>query len=132
MNNVALKGYRVSSFEHKASLPSGAKITLQNACSYNVSYTKERICTGTLTCKISDRDHSDKFYINIELQGIFTFNQTVKREQIHVDTYRVLFPYARAIVSGATALFGIAPVIIPQVDIEGQNIYRIDTSGIKP
>ena len=48
----------------------------------------------------------------------------VKKELIHVETYKELFPYARAMISSLTVNAGIPPVIIPNFDIESQCIYK--------
>ena len=50
---------------------------------------------------------------------------------MHVDTYKALFPYARAIITTLTANAGIPPIIIPEADIESQSIYRFNL-GNKP
>ena len=131
MNIVNLKGYKVTAFNFKAELTSGQQITLQNNCSYNVRYNKEGFCVGTMTCKLSDRDAPAKFFIEITVEGGFAYDSKIEREKIHVASFKELFPCARSIVLSTTALFGITPVMIPPVDIEGQNIYRIDASGLK-
>ncbi|MBQ9468555.1 MAG: protein-export chaperone SecB [Clostridia bacterium] len=132
MSIVRMKGYTVKSLSFNTSLPSGKQITLQNACSYNVRYSKEGLCVGSLECKVSDKDAPDSFYVNIHIEGVFHFDASLPREQIHVATYKELFPYARSVVTSVTALCGITPIMIPQIDIEGQDIYRIDTEGLKP
>lgn len=50
----------------------------------------------------------------------------MQREVIHVQTYKELFPYARTIITTITANAGIPPIILPNMDIENKEIYRID------
>ncbi|MBQ8911214.1 MAG: protein-export chaperone SecB, partial [Clostridia bacterium] len=56
----------------------------------------------------------------------------LSREQIHVASYKELFPYARVLVSTITSAAGVPPVVLPVADIESQSIYRIDTGNLKP
>ncbi|MDY4898990.1 MAG: hypothetical protein SO125_08565, partial [Eubacteriales bacterium] len=56
---------------------------------------------------------------------------SAQKEQVHIDSYKALFPYARAIITTLTANAGIPPIFIPEADIESQSIYRFDL-GNKP
>ena len=56
---------------------------------------------------------------------MFSFNEGADKDMLHIETFRSLFPYARALVSTVTVNAGVPPIILPEVDIEGQNIYRI-------
>lgn len=58
--------------------------------------------------------------------GIFSFEEGADKDMLHIETFRLLFPYVRALVSTVTVNAGIPPVTLPNVDIEGQNIYRFD------
>ena len=131
MSIVQLRTCRALSLEYKGILTPGERITLQNKCSYSVRYAKENVCVSTLQCKVSDKEHEDKFYVNIDLEGVFSYDPSVTREEIHVATFKELFPYARSIVTSVTAVCGVTPVLIPQIDIEGQSIFRIDPENIK-
>ena len=44
----------------------------------------------------------------------------------HTDTFKALFPYAKALITTVTANCGIQPIIIPEIDIDNQQIYRFD------
>ena len=56
--------------------------------------------------------------------GIFTYKPDVKKEVLHVETFKELFPYARTMISSLTVNAGLPPVIIPTFDIESQSIYK--------
>ncbi len=55
----------------------------------------------------------------------------MEKEILHLKTYDALFPYVKSFVSTLTVNAGIPPVMIPYVDISGQNIYRVEMP-IKP
>ena len=112
-------------------LAPGTKIQLENKYNYNVRYTKENLCVCNLECSVFDKDAPEKFSVRIEVEGLFSFDPQVPREQLHIMTYKELFPYARVLVSTVTSASGIPPVMIPSADIENQSIYRIDTGNLK-
>ena len=132
MNPITLKGYRAKSIEFVGNAAPGSKIQLENKYSYNVRYTPNQVCVAELTCHVFDKEHPEAFFAKVVLEGIFSFDEATSKEQIHVLSYKELFPFARAIISTVTSVGGMAPIIIPAADIEGQNIYRIDTGNIKP
>ena len=43
-----------------------------------------------------------------------------------MQTYKELFPYARAIVTTITANAGVQPIMLPEMNIENKEIYRIE------
>ena len=130
MKAITLRGYKTNDFEYHGHLPSGTQIKLDNKFSYNVRYGKDKICVATLDCSIFDKEDASRFGVHVVLEGMFSYEDGHTREELHVLTYKELFPYARAVVSAATALFGIQPITLPQVDIENQSIYRIDTGNL--
>lgn len=131
LGNIILKGYRAKDIEFHGHLAPGAKIQLENKYSYNVRYGNENICVAELSCQACDKDAPEKFKISVVIEGLFSFPEDLTREQIHVMTYKELFPYARVLVSSVTAAAGIPPVILPGANIENQSIYRIDTGNLK-
>lgn len=132
MNEICLKTYRALELNFKCKLPPLTKVEFEISYQYSVRYNKDKICVGTLICKLHDKTRPDDFYFNAELEGVFSFDDSVAREEIHVLSFRTLFPYLRSIVSSTTAVAGVAPVILPPADIGGQSIYRIDTEHLKP
>ena len=130
MPNVNLQGYKVDKIEFVNTLENGSKIALGNKFSYNVQYAKDRnICKGEFDLDVHDKENPKKFAIHIVLVGIFAFNTEVKKEQIHTESFKALFPYAKALITTITANCGIQPVIIPAIDIDNQQIYRIDNTN---
>ncbi len=123
-NNVVFKAFRATEIEFVNKHDNGAKIEFENKYSYNVKYSNNNICIGELTVEVNDKANKEKFHIKAVAQGIFSYNPEIKKELLHVQTYKELFPYARTMISSLTVNAGIPPVIIPNFDIESQSIYK--------
>ena len=129
MAKVNLQGYKVDKIEFVNKLQNGTKISLRHKYSYNVQYAKDKnIARGEFDLELYDVDTTDKFGIHVVVVGFFSYNQGDKKEMIHAETFKALFPYAKALITTVTANCGIPPVIIPAMDIDDQQIYRFDNS----
>ena len=126
---VSLQGYKVDKIEFVSKLENGTKITLGNKYSYNVQYAKDRnLARGEFDLEVHDKENPDKFGIHVIVVGFFNFDVSEKKELIHTETFKALFPYAKALITTITANCGIQPIIIPNIDIDNQQIYRIDNT----
>ena len=123
---VQLKGQRVSELEFVNKLENGTRVELGNKYNYSVNYSNENICRGEFSIEVADKEDPSKFSIRAVVLGIFEFDPQTEKERIHVLTFKELFPYVRALITTVTANCGIPPVIIPTIDIEGQEIYRFE------
>ena len=119
---VVLKGYKVSELQFVSKLENGTRVELGNRYSYNVSYAPNNTCRGEFNISVEDKANPDKFGIKLVIVGFFEFEEGVEKERVHVQSFKELFPYARAIVTTVTANSGIAPMILPPIDIESQDI----------
>lgn len=127
MSMVNLQGYKVSKIEFVNQLENGAKISLGNKYSYNVQYAKDaNMARGEFDIEVHDKDNPNQFKIRVIMVGIFSYLEGSKKEEIHAETFKTLFPYAKALVTTVTANCGINPIIIPNIDIDNQQIYRFD------
>ncbi|MGI6167003.1 MAG: protein-export chaperone SecB [Eubacteriales bacterium] len=126
MPATSFKGYNIVEFSFANKLSPGSQIQLENKYQFNVKYAANNTCMGEMTIKVADRSNPDNFFVNLLLRGVFTFTPGTAREDIHIEAHKTLFPYARAYISTVTAAAGIPPIIIPEVDIESQSIYRFD------
>ena len=124
---VNLQGYKVSKIEFVNQLENGAKISLGNKYSYNVQYAKDaNMARGEFDIEVHDKDNPNQFKIRVIMVGIFSYLEGSKKEEIHAETFKTLFPYAKALVTTVTANCGINPIMIPNIDIDNQQIYRFD------
>ena len=127
MSMVNLQGYKVSKIEFVNQLENGAKISLGNKYSYNVQYAKDaNMARGEFDIEVHDKDNPNQFKIRVIMVGIFSYLEGSKKEEIHAETFKTLFPYAKALVTTVTANCGINPIMIPNIDIDNQQIYRFD------
>ncbi len=127
MSNVNLQGYKVDNIEFVNKKENGSKIALGNKFSYNVQYAKDRnMAKAEFDLEVHDKEDPGNFRIRVVLVGFFAYNTDVKKEIIHTDTFKALFPYAKALITTVTANCGIQPIIIPEIDIDNQQIYRFD------
>lgn len=106
------------------------KLKLSHKYSYNVKYGKDNICRGEFVCEVGCEDNPDIFHLKFTCVGIFTYNPELTKEEIHVQTYNLLFPTASAFSVTLTANAGIPPLRIVPMDITTSNIYRIDLGGL--
>ncbi len=128
-STVTLHGFSATEFSFANKLPNGAKIKLGNQYNYNVKYAQNNSCLGEMSIHVYDQNNKDAFFIKLSLRGAFSFEPSAEKEQIHIDSYKALFPYARAFITTFTANAGIPPIFIPEADIESQSIYRFDLGG---
>ena len=105
-------------------MPNGTKLRLDNKFSYNVKYSKELTCQGELTFDVVAKENPEDFHIKVKMVGIFTFKEGSDKDLLHVETFDILLPYVRALISTLTVNAGIPPIILPNITMEGQSIYR--------
>ena len=129
MKEIELKLTRVESVEFVNKLPPNTKIELQNKYVYNVGFSKINACQGEMRAEISDKNSPDRFKIVVVMKGVFTFNNEIAKEKLHVKTFDAMFPFMKAFVVNLTAGAGIPPIYIPYVDISNQSIYRVEMPG---
>ena len=127
MKNITLKGQRVQAINFISKLENGTKIELETRYSYNVNYSSSNnMCRGIVGIQLFDKANPDLFKIEVELIGIFDYNPDAAKETVHKESYKELFPYARALITTVTANAGIPPIIVPGMDIDSQDIYRFE------
>ena len=126
MNTVNLKSYRCTKLHFNNNLPPNKKIELSNKYSYNCGYMKGNICRGEFTVEITDKEKPEQFSISVVMVGVFECSEGMAKEKLHVETFREMFPFVRSIVANTTTNAGMPPVIIPMIDIEKQEIYKVE------
>ena len=124
MRNVTFKAFKASQIDFVNKHENGTRIEFENKYSYNVKYAPHNTCVGEFTVEVNDKQNKDKFHIKAVVLGIFTYNPEAKKEIIHVESFKEIFPYVRTMISSLTVNAGIPPVIIPNFDIESQSIYK--------
>lgn len=129
MSNVELKAYKASEISFVNNVEEKVQFNLGNKVSHNVKYTSTDICEATLSVEVCDKSKPQLLSVKVVVKGIFKINREIEKEFIHVETFKELFPYAKALVTTVTANAGIPPVLVKNVDIEKQEIYRWNLGG---
>ncbi len=124
MRNVTFKAFKASEIDFVNKHENGTRIEFENKYSYNVKYSSNNTCVGEFTVEVNDKENKDKFHIKAVVLGVFTYNPEAKKEIIHIESFKELFPYVRTMISSLTVNAGIPPVLIPNFDIESQSIYK--------
>ena len=126
MASVELQAYKVSEIEFKNKVQGKEQLSFSNKISYNVKYSQKQFCEGSMTVQIFDKDKPDTISIKFTLNGVFRILKDMEKEFIHVETFKELFPIAKAFVVTITANAGIPPIFLKNIDIENQEIYRME------
>lgn len=126
MSSVQLKAYKVSKIKFNNAVNGAVQLCFSNTVSHNVKYTPNSTCEATLSIEVLDKKQPDVLNVSVELKGIFEINKSVEKEFIHVDTFKELFPLGKALITTISANAGIKPIIVENIDIEDQEIYRME------
>ncbi len=132
MANVQMKAYKVRELVFRNKIQGKVQLKLSNKVSHNVRYMQPDHCEGTMTVEVFDKQQPDVLNVKVTVVGLFQIKKQVEKEFIHVDTFKELFPFAKAIVATISANAGIQPIMVQDVDIESQEIYRFDLPKRRP
>lgn len=131
MNLTQLKAYKVKNVVFSNNITSKVQLHFNNKVSYNVRYDNGGMCEGTMTVEVFDKNQPDVLNVKVTVCGVFSVASDAKKELVHVETFKELFPYAKALITTLSANAGIPPIIVQNVDIDSQDIYRFDMNAIK-
>lgn len=132
MSNVELKAYKVSKITFNNNVQGKNDFKLGTSVSHNVKHNNlGEFCEAVLTVEVKDNNQPDVLNICVVLNGVFAITNKTEKEFIHVETFKELFPLAKALVTTVTANAGIQPFIVKNVDIEKEEIYRWNVPGKK-
>ena len=131
MANVNMRAYKVSEIIFNNKVNGKVQLKLSNKVSHNVRYNKNGSCEAFLTVEVFDKENKDVLNIKITVVGAFEVNKEIEKEFLHVETFKELFPFAKALVTTISASAGVPPIYVQNVDIEKQEIYRFDMNANK-
>ena len=131
MANVNLNAYKVSELVFNNKVNGKVQLKLTNKVSHNVRYKSNNTCEANLTVEAFDKDNKDVLNFKITLTGAFAIKNQVEKEFIHVETFRELYAFAKAITATITGGCGVPPIMLQNIDIENQEIYRFEMNGKK-
>jgi len=131
MANVSLNAYKVSELAFNNKVNGKVQLKLTNKVSHNVRYKPDGTCEANLSVEAFDKQHKDVLNFKISLVGAFRITNKVEKEFIHVETFRELYALARALTATVTGACGVPPIMLQEIDIEKQEIYRFEMNGKK-
>ena len=131
MNLTQLKAYKVKEVVFSNNITAKVQLHFNNKVSYNVKYDNKGMCEGTMTVEVFDKQQPDVLNVKVTVCGIFSVSPDAQKELVHVESFKELFPYAKALITTLSATAGIPPIIVQNVDIDSQDIYRFDMNAIK-
>lgn len=132
MANVNMKAYKVSEIVFNNKVNGKIQLKLSNKVSHNVRYNKNGVCEAFLTVEVFDKENKDILNVKVTVVGTFAvLKQDIEKEFLHVETFKELFPFAKALVTTISANAGVPPIYVQNIDIEKQEIYRFDMNAQK-
>lgn len=93
---------------------------------HNLHYPAPNVARAELTVIAENSEDKEHFRISVTEVGVFSCPDQMPRETIHVETFQILFPYARALISSLTGLAGIPPILPPAIRINEENVMKIE------
>ena len=129
MANVRMQAYKVSEIVFNNKVNGKVQLKLSNKVSHNVRYSNNGTCEAIMTVEAFDKERPDIINIKATLHGVFVIEKEIEKEFVHVETFKELFPYAKALVTTVSANAGVPPIILKNVDIEKQEIYRFEMNN---
>ena len=131
---VELKWYKISGINYENKVQNGTQLKLKNAVKYNVNYFgEENRCAGRLDFTVSD-EQMNPFEIRIQMEAVFTYEDSDERADIHVESFAQLFPYLRQVISSVTSMSGMPALMIPMMRLnrESVNVNNINEEESSP
>ncbi len=99
MANVNLQAFKVDKIDFVNNIENATQISLGNQYSYQVQYANNKnIAKGTFDIEVHDKADPEQFKIHVIVVGIFSYKGNEKKEILHTETFKALFPYAKALV----------------------------------
>jgi preprotein translocase subunit SecB len=126
MASLPLLSYRVTDLSFHNALKDPAHIQISLQMGYHLQHLPAGAMRGEMKMTLSDRNDPDAFTVKATLVGIFRAPDTMEREAAHKESFRVLFPYLRALVSTVTANAGIPAILLPPVDPDEKSITKVE------
>ncbi|MCQ2354950.1 MAG: protein-export chaperone SecB [Clostridia bacterium] len=125
-NSVELKAVRAENISFINKLEPNSTIQLGFSFKHNLHYPAPNIARAEMSVVAEDKSDPEKFRFTATEIGVFSCPPDMSRETIHVETFRELFPFIRALCVTVTSAAGVPPVMIPQISIKEENVCRID------
>ena len=131
-SKIQLKATRADSISFVNNMQGSGALKLGFKYSYNLRHAAPGVARGEVTITAEDKEAPEKLSITVKQSGIFALPPEMPREDAHLETFRILFPYASATLTGITSLAGVQGIIVPRIDIDESNVYRVEFKPPRP
>jgi preprotein translocase subunit SecB len=113
-------GYKITDsqihIDAGSTVSKGCDVTFEKTAGVNDTENKMRLL---LVAKIDS--HNKAMHIEVNAEGYFEFEQDITDEEkkifFNTSAPAILFPYVRAYIGSLTALSGVAPVVLPTLNL---------------
>ncbi len=131
-SKIQLKATRADHIEFSNNMQGSGQLKLGFKYSYNLRHAAPGVARGEVTITAEDKDAPDKLSITVKQSGIFALPPEMSREDAHLETFRILFPYASATLTATTSIAGVQGIVVPRIEIDESNVYRVEFKPPKP
>ena len=125
-SKIQLKATRADSITYVNNMQGPGQLKLGFKYSYNLRHAAPGMAKGEVTITAEDKEAPDKLSITVKQSGIFALPTDMPREEAHLETFRILFPYASTTLTATTSIAGVQGIVVPRIDISEENIYRVE------
>ena len=131
-SKIQLKATRADHIEFKNNMQGPGQLKLGFKYSYNLRHAAPGVARGEVIITAEDKDAPDKISVTVKQSGIFALPPEMSREEAHLETFRILFPYASATLTATTSIAGVQGIIVPRIEIDETNVYRVEFKPPRP
>jgi len=131
-SKIQLKATRADSISFTNNMQGSGQLKLGFKYSYNLRHAAPGVARGEVTITAEDKEAPEKLSVTVKQSGIFALPPEMPREEAHLETFRILFPYTSATLTAVTSLAGIQGIIVPRIEIDETNVYRVEFKPPRP
>lgn len=131
-SKIQLKATRADHIEFKNNMHGSGQLKLGFKYSYNLRHAAPGVARGEVIITAEDKDAPDKLSVTVKQSGIFALPPEMSREDAHLETFRILFPYASATLTATTSIAGVQGIVVPRIEIDESNVYRVEFKPPRP
>lgn len=131
-SKIQLKATRADSISFTNNMQGSGQLKLGFKYSYNLRHAAPGVARGEVTITAEDKEAPEKLSVTVKQSGIFALPPEMSREEAHLETFRILFPYTSATLTAVTSVAGIQGIIVPRIEIDETNVYRVEFKPPRP
>lgn len=131
-SKIQLKATRADSISYHNNMQGSGQLKLGFKYSYNLRHAAAGVARGEVSITAEDKEAPEKLSITVKQSGIFELPPDMPREEAHLETFKILFPHASATLTAVTSVAGIQGIVVPRIEIDETNVYRVEFKPPKP